>query len=285
MNILFYLYNYPSLGGIEKVTTCLANYFNRKGHRVYIYSFNSNYSNVLLSELNSGVCCYLKQRITLSSIVVENELRDILCQKKIDCIIFQDSYQPIEGCLFAALYKLSQKPILIIAEHNTPDCFIKSLRFETKKKYLYPIYYLRRRFYVQKRLSKLYKECDRYILLSESFIPIWEKMSKIQRHSKLLWINNPITVSPSESFIEGKEKICLFSGRFSPQKSVLTLLKIWEKVAGKHRDWKLVLIGDGEERGKIETFIKKHSLNNSVILEGFTSNVEKYYAICVYSYQ
>ena len=58
MNILFYMHKYPSYGGIENVTTYLANYFVSKGHGVQIYSFVGVDFELLLSKLDKKVTMF-----------------------------------------------------------------------------------------------------------------------------------------------------------------------------------------------------------------------------------
>lgn len=42
MKILFYLHQYPNIGGIEKVTEIVADYLSEKGHQISILSYIRN---------------------------------------------------------------------------------------------------------------------------------------------------------------------------------------------------------------------------------------------------
>ena len=55
MNILFILTNYPGVGGIEKVTTLLANEFSKRGNNVYIVSVNAIEGSANIEELSDKV--------------------------------------------------------------------------------------------------------------------------------------------------------------------------------------------------------------------------------------
>ena len=94
MNILFYLWRYPAYGGIEKVTTILANYFaERLGWNVSIVSHYGEYVDELLPELSSRV----NLRIMPHGKNPEDAdntifLQQVMMLLRPDVIIFQDCY-------------------------------------------------------------------------------------------------------------------------------------------------------------------------------------------------
>jgi len=55
MNILFYMHRYPSYGGIENVSTYLANWFVKSLYSVSIFSFAYFDRELLLKKLNNKV--------------------------------------------------------------------------------------------------------------------------------------------------------------------------------------------------------------------------------------
>jgi glycosyltransferase involved in cell wall biosynthesis len=66
-----------------------------------------------------------------------------------------------------------------------------------------------------------------------------------------------------------KKYDAVFQGRFHPQKGVLELISIWEKVCKKKPDAKLVMIGDGPLYKKVQDLINEKKLRNNVILTGY----------------
>ena len=60
----------------------------------------------------------------------------------------------------------------------------------------------------------------------------------------------------------------LFIGRLSPEKGVKTLLQAWEKLA--EIDWKLNIIGNGQQKEELEIYVKEHNLHN-VNFQGYQS--------------
>ena len=60
-------------------------------------------------------------------------------------------------------------------------------------------------------------------------------------------------------------------GRLEPVKGMDELIEVFSEVHPSHPDWKLNIVGDGSERGKLADRINRLNLNNSVILHGYKS--------------
>ena len=69
-------------------------------------------------------------------------------------------------------------------------------------------------------------------------------------------------------------------GRLTKQKNFIFLIKCFSKIAKVHKDIKLVIIGAGEEKDKIENLIKINNLKENVILLGYQKNVFKFLKNC-----
>lgn len=78
---------------------------------------------------------------------------------------------------------------------------------------------------------------------------------------------------PKSSYQISEKCKILHIGRFSEQKNHLMLVKSFEKLHKKRKDVCLVLIGNGEKRKEIESYVKEHKLTNSVSFVGLKSNV------------
>jgi glycosyltransferase involved in cell wall biosynthesis len=61
-------------------------------------------------------------------------------------------------------------------------------------------------------------------------------------------------------------------GRLAEQKGQLLLIEAAALLKSRNLEFQLILVGDGELRGPIETLIAKHSLSNQVTLAGWKSN-------------
>lgn len=61
----------------------------------------------------------------------------------------------------------------------------------------------------------------------------------------------------------------VFQGRFHPQKGVLELIDIWEKVIKNKKDAKLIMIGDGPLMKSVKFKVKSKKLENNIKLTGY----------------
>lgn len=66
-----------------------------------------------------------------------------------------------------------------------------------------------------------------------------------------------------------KEKRLISVGRLSKEKAPIDLVKIFNLLSKEHPDWHLDIIGDGDEKEKVEDYLKTHKLEEQVTLHGF----------------
>lgn len=65
-------------------------------------------------------------------------------------------------------------------------------------------------------------------------------------------------------------------GRLSPEKGYERLIKICKNLASKGYNFRLIIIGDGPERKKLQSEITEYGLEKTVIMTGAQSNPHKY---------
>ncbi len=70
-----------------------------------------------------------------------------------------------------------------------------------------------------------------------------------------------------------EQKLLISVGRFAVVKELPELISAFQKVKKLHPETKLLLIGDGSERGRVETLINELDLNQDVILLGRRGDV------------
>lgn len=278
--ILFLLNRYPGFGGIENVTSMLANEFVHRGYIVSIFSCLSQENAELIVPLDPNIQvinveqCVYKERIQRFKEIITN----------IDILIFQDSYAPIE---FFLDYVNRHKTQVIIVEHNTPDCFLLSY-YDALQKYKwysipgilrrikFPYNYLKILFSIRRRHKFLIETADKYVLLSEEYKHIINRKLNIKNINNIYSIPNPVKMNISNNVLANKDKEALFVGRLTSQKGIKYLIDIWKKFSEKVPDMRLTIVGDGELREYVEDRIKKDGINN-IVLEGFRPDVWRYY--------
>ncbi len=260
-NLLFLLGRYPGYGGIECVTTHLANYLCQYDKfRVFIFSFSSQCENDLLPLLNKKVGYFCSGDNDFLSKKNEKLLTDFLTFQKIDLVINQDSYANTYKTFIKAQKRIDQKIDFIEVEHNVPDYINKSFSAFGKKGFINFLRKIKGCYLNSLRHRELYSICKKYVLLSSGFIDAYKSVTHQLNVSKLVSIPNPVTVlRPSEIPAE-KENVCLFCGRLNSQKGLFFLLDIWAKVYRKFPNWKLQIVGDGELKNSLIDYIEKNEI-------------------------
>lgn len=100
-------------------------------------------------------------------------------------------------------------------------------------------------------------------------------------------IANPLTsslnkstgsvVSP-EKLVGPNEQIVLAVGRLESQKNFQLLIDVFLDSGLMNRGWKLVILGEGAERGILESKIKSKGAQRAIVLPGVVSNLGDWYA-------
>lgn len=116
--------------------------------------------------------------------------------------------------------------------------------------------------------------CDSIITLTEKDKEYWLKNTR--HKSQIITIANPCPF-PVQECIEENKKIVLAVGRLNTQKGFDLLLKSWVQVTKIMPEWKLKIVGEGEQRAKLTKFIEENKITESVELVGMTDNLSQYY--------
>jgi glycosyltransferase involved in cell wall biosynthesis len=73
-----------------------------------------------------------------------------------------------------------------------------------------------------------------------------------------------------------KSKFIVGIGRLTAQKNFTLLIKFFEKISYKYKDYKLVIIGEGEQKSKLKQMIKNTVIEKKVFIIGHQKNVYKF---------
>ena len=71
-------------------------------------------------------------------------------------------------------------------------------------------------------------------------------------------------------------KTILAAGRLTKQKNFLYLLHEFEKFLEIKKDYKLIILGEGEKKSEIQNYIKKNNISDHVYLKGYVKNIFSY---------
>lgn len=113
---------------------------------------------------------------------------------------------------------------------------------------------------------------------SKKIVVLTERDRALWNTDKAISIANFPVFNAPEVSIEEKQKLFIAIGRFSPQKAFDRLLDIWELVekSGKLGDYRLELIGEGEQEVFLRNRIKEKGLQ-TVEMRPFTNQIEILY--------
>ena len=258
-------------GGVQRVTSDLSEFFISLGHRVIYLSTRK-------SETNLQKCphqYFLPNTKHLHNKENIEFYRNLVKDNGINIIINQDGIGPklTKFCIQIKKY-VDVKIISVIhnsllgnvlnytSSHSTqikriPIPFLINL-LHTKliSKILLQAYIIKYR----QHYTYTCKEYDKVVLLSESFYPELKTFVPNCDFNKITSIINPCTLKVDKS-PNPKINELLYVGRINTrQKRVDLLLDIWSKIFKKFPDWQLSILGDGDERVKLENNSKKMGL-------------------------
>lgn len=280
VKVAFIHNNFPA-GGAERVTIDIARYLSSfDGYQVYVYASRIAES-MLTDEIRSAMILRslptqaIKSRRTKA-------VEKYLLQDGIDILVQVGKVLPgIEETSARTGVKT------VVACHGEPFWQRYAIVYRRQKglvrKFMWYLYNKRRykdgTLAMRKAVSRTFSEyssCDAYTVLCSSYKKeIASGLGLDPDESHIYPIENPET--PVQSVNYAKEKIILFCGRFENwSKRIDRLLRIWRKVQGELPEWRLVLVGNGENWKGLKKLAEHLSLER-VSFEGRRNNVADYY--------
>lgn len=137
------------------------------------------------------------------------------------------------------------------------------------KKYLY-IGYVRKRHYVYQ-----FRRLDNVVLLCHHDTKSYNKYDPWIKPSV---IYNPLTLKPGLPS-NGTSKRFLAVGRFSKKhKGFDILIEAFHLFAQNEKEWKLDIVGGGEEEALYRGLIAKYNLNDRITIHPFTNDIQDFYS-------
>lgn len=116
-------------------------------------------------------------------------------------------------------------------------------------------------------ITRAASKLDYLVLVSKNLEEFYKK-KLINSKCKCVYISNIVDNIPKRT-APLQEKRLISIGRLSEEKGFIDLLMLYNKIEKTYPDWCLDIIGDGKEKQKLETYIRKHHLEDKVTLHGF----------------
>lgn len=281
-NILFLLKGLE-IGGLEVVTAVLANKFVEEGHRVSVFSYLGG-KHSIAERFDKRINLYQQNDYSQSKENVA-KLRKVLVDDKIDVVINQWGlpYIPIKTARKAAK-GLDVK--IISVYHNAPSFNgrIQKLNIalmdceNPMKRLAFSLLRSAFRKVTSRAMAYIYRHSDLFLVLSPSYIEDFKKFTGVSDGSHLQVLTNPITVEQHEyEYAFGKkQKEIIYVGRLDfVQKRVYRVIDTWNYLEERFPDWRLTIVGDGEDRENLENHVRCLGLKR-VSFEGFQKPLEYY---------
>lgn len=286
MNIafLFYCPIVPHIGGVQRVTDVLTKEFVKRGHNVIFICTESR-------NMDDAYQNYSATQIYLDSNKNEEEFIADYCKilhtNDIDVVISQEAQK--ESLLLLANTPICVKrisvvhinPYAIIGNERRIKRAIRSRRLVTNlAKYLVMLFPHIARQYYRFKENKFYRRIlgvsDKLVFLSPSFVELLKENIPDISSRKLAAIGNPNTFVPKHE-AGTKENLIICVARLSEvPKNVRDFILVWQQLYKDNPKWKAIIVGDGPDRGMLESFAKKKGVRNLSFV-GRVENVGNYY--------
>ncbi len=276
MNILFFYRVYPNYGGVEVVTSVLAKRFVADGHHVTIASLEQPHPELKDQNIDGVELICLHHPVLAKDNI--QRLHQVVVDKKIDIIVNQWGL-PYKTTMLCnkAIKGTSCKLVSVL--HGAPNIskvIIKALdnvknASNPIAKFGFSAILKAKKEVIKWSIRYACRHNEKYIMLSNAFIDSLIKYARIKDASNITAIGNPVTIPVDLNgfSLDNKLKQLLYVGRMDYEnKRVNRIVEAWQNIVEKHKDWELVLVGDGPHKQQLMNYVNQHKINR-VRFEGF----------------
>lgn len=252
--ICFLIGNLDNSGGTERVTTLIANELVKMNYKVSIISLTGGTHPFFEPDSRIKTFSLYSDKVSFKTnfFGVVWSIRKIIKKHKIDTLVVVDSI----SCIFTvpALYGLKVSHICWEHFNFNSDLGKKERRFA-------------------RQLAARY--CDTVVTLTQRDRSYWLKGTK--HKANIIPISNPSPFPVQNNDQINTSKVVLAVGRLTHQKGFDLLLQSWKLLTQSVSDWKLIIVGEGEDQKRLTKYIDKYDLSETINLVGSTDNVAQYY--------
>lgn len=259
MKIIYCIAGTCHSGGMERVLANKANYLVEKGHEIVIIT-TDQHGRVPFFSLNNKIRCFDlginyedNNGKSFFNKLIHYPFKQYLHKKRLKSVLLRERAD-ITVCMFnndaSFITDINDGSAKLLEIH-----FSKFKRLQYNRKGIWRLADLWRSM----RDERVVRKFDKFIVLTEEDKKLWGEIKNIEV------IPNAITVIPKETSTLENQRV-LAVGRFTFQKGFDRLVEAWRIISNQFPDWKLDIVGDGEEYDKLVALIKQYRLDNSVSL-------------------
>lgn len=260
------------MGGPARVISILSNFLSDNGYFVQVVS-NTNAE--FFYPLNAGIekkvlgIDKFKHRFLLLSIL---KILGFVSKIKNSILIFNKGYYIIPIFILRKLGLLKSGNCFIYFAHGGSSDF----------KNLYNNFYNLLILHAFDRVVALHDDYDQAKYTPRSTVKT--KLANFfiantyqSLKAKLIFIPNPTTFSVNSTDECARDKMVLAVGRLDKVKGFDYLLRAWVTVQKHHPDWRLIIVGSGNELQNLQAIIDLHGLDGSASIVPQQLNIKPFY--------
>ena len=258
------------------------------------------------STINSAISIEKYSKGSLKPVIINvcgewNESEDLLKQNNVEIIKFYKKnlfkYLPKNGFLrsrfsYLTIAILSIIPLIKFLNKNKNEILIIHLIitlplllkfiFNLKIKTILRISGFPKLNILRKNIWKSSNKILEYVTCPTKDLLEQIKEAKIFNNQKVLFLPDAIiNINTMNRKINNNNEVVdtktiLAAGRLTKQKNFLYLLQEFEKFLKIKKDYKLIILGEGEKKSEIQNYIKKNNISDHVYLKGYVKNIFSY---------
>lgn len=255
-SIVFFIHNISSVGGTERIFLGIINELAKRNHNIHLLGLRGNPSKIFFP---------LEPNVNVISLHLDDTKRILKV--------------PYTQRRIRQLVNSNQIGTFVTIESNMVIHSIPALAFTGVRHVVWEAFNFRVSLGVASRsLARQLSLCFAHTIVTQTARDktFWEQGAWYRR-AKLTHISNPIFLEEQE-VSENPSKTVISVGRLSRQKGFDLLIDAWYQLPVRLRDeWRLLIIGDGEDRMLLEKKIAELGIGESVELVGATKAVFMYF--------
>ena len=258
------------------------------------------------STINSAISIEKYSKGSFKPVIIDvcgewNESEDLLKQNNVEIIKFYKKnffkYLPKNGFLrsrfsYLTIAILSIIPLIKFLNKNKNEILIIHLIitlplllkfiFNLKIKTILRISGFPKLNILRKNIWKSSNKILEYVTCPTKDLLEQIKEAKIFNNQKVLFLPDAIiNINTMNRKINNNNEVVdtktiLAAGRLTKQKNFLYLLQEFEKFLKIKKDYKLIILGEGEKKSEIQNYIKKNNISDHVYLKGYVKNIFSY---------
>jgi len=254
INVCFLISALDHSGGTERVTTLIANSLANRGFNVCIMSSIGGLSPFFELDHRINVISIFPESVSVkkNALGLISRIRKVLIKEKIETLIVVDSI----NCVFTTIASIGLNINHICWEHFNLNVNLGS-SFRS----------LGRRMAVQ--------WCDHIVTLTQRDKLNWCSRFKVK--DMIHTINNPSTCQQQAHSPSLEMKTILCVGRLTEQKGFDLLIDSWSRIVHEFENWKIIIVGSGEDESLLQNMIDEYGLADSIVLKGQQNDVAPFY--------